>query len=116
MIAIKQQQTPRFYEFGPFRVDTVKCTLLRDGRTLPLSAKGFEPLAMTDCLNFGNPEKKEIMSEFVASVEALAKASKLMDAPVISGNVTHRISCPAISLGANLNSRNSLPITMCSCP
>jgi phosphoribosylformylglycinamidine synthase len=55
---------------------------------LELSVKGFQPLAMTDCLNFGNPEKKEIMSEFVASVEALAHASKLMDAPVISGNVS----------------------------
>ncbi len=55
---------------------------------LELSAKGFEPLAMTDCLNFGNPEKSEIMSEFVASVEAIAAASKMMDAPVISGNVS----------------------------
>jgi phosphoribosylformylglycinamidine (FGAM) synthase-like enzyme len=55
---------------------------------LELSAKGFEPLAMTDCLNFGNPEKPEIMTEFVASVEALATASKLLDAPVISGNVS----------------------------
>jgi phosphoribosylformylglycinamidine synthase len=55
---------------------------------LELSAKGFEPLAMTDCLNFGNPEKPAIMSEFVASVEALAAAAKVLDAPVISGNVS----------------------------
>ncbi|MGZ3722243.1 MAG: phosphoribosylformylglycinamidine synthase subunit PurL, partial [Bdellovibrionales bacterium] len=55
---------------------------------LELSAKGFEPLALTDCLNFGNPEKVEIMTEFVASVEALAEASKILDAPVISGNVS----------------------------
>ncbi len=55
---------------------------------LELAAKGFEPLAMTDCLNFGNPERPEIMSEFVAAVEALAAASKIMDAPVISGNVS----------------------------
>ena len=55
---------------------------------LELSAKGFEPLAMTDCLNFGNPEKPAIMSEFVAAVEALAGAAKIMDAPVISGNVS----------------------------
>lgn len=55
---------------------------------LELAAKGFQPLAVTDCLNFGNPEKPEIMSEFVASVEALAEASKLMNAPVISGNVS----------------------------
>ncbi len=55
---------------------------------LELAAKGFQPLALTDCLNFGNPEKPEIMSEFVAAVEALAKASKTLDAPVISGNVS----------------------------
>lgn len=55
---------------------------------LELAAKGFQPLAMTDCLNFGNPEKPEIMSEFVASVEAIAHAAKVLDAPVISGNVS----------------------------
>ncbi len=56
--------------------------------SLELSAKGFQPLAMTDCLNFGNPEKPEIMTEFVASVEALAHAARVLDAPVISGNVS----------------------------
>lgn len=55
---------------------------------LELAAKGFRPLAMTDCLNFGNPEKEEIMSEFVAAVEALAETAKILDAPVISGNVS----------------------------
>lgn len=49
---------------------------------------GAWPVAITDCLNFGNPEKPEIMSEFVASVEAIAHAAKLWDAPVISGNVS----------------------------
>lgn len=55
---------------------------------LELAAKGFQALAVTDCLNFGNPEKVEIMSEFVAAVEALAEASRELDAPVISGNVS----------------------------
>ena len=55
---------------------------------LELSAKGFEPLAVTDCLNFGNPEKLPIMSEFVAAVESLAEACRLLEAPVISGNVS----------------------------
>jgi len=55
---------------------------------LELASKGFQPLAVTDCLNFGNPEKEHIMSEFVASVEALAEATKALDAPVISGNVS----------------------------
>lgn len=55
---------------------------------LELAAKGFTTLAVTDCLNFGNPEKEHIMSEFVASVEALAETTKALDAPVISGNVS----------------------------
>ncbi|MGE0763187.1 MAG: phosphoribosylformylglycinamidine synthase subunit PurL [Bdellovibrionales bacterium] len=55
---------------------------------LELAAKGFQPLAVTDCLNFGNPEKQEIMSEFVAAVEGLAKAAETLEAPVISGNVS----------------------------
>ncbi len=55
---------------------------------LELAAKGFEPLALTDCLNFGNPEKPELMSEFVASVEALSRAAEKFQTPVISGNVS----------------------------
>ena len=65
-------------------------------------------MAVTDCLNFGNPQKPEIMSEFVASVEAIAKAGELLDAPVISGNVSfynetlgeNIISTPAIGVVA----------------
>jgi phosphoribosylformylglycinamidine synthase II len=56
--------------------------------SLQMSLKGFEVLAITDCLNFGNPQKNEIMTEFVASVEAIAEASKELNAPVISGNVS----------------------------
>ncbi len=56
--------------------------------SLELAVKGFEPLALTDCLNFGNPEKPELMSELVATVEGLTEASKALKAPVISGNVS----------------------------
>lgn len=56
--------------------------------TLQMAVKGAQVWALTDCLNFGNPEKPEIMSEFVASVEAIAEASKAFKAPVISGNVS----------------------------
>lgn len=55
---------------------------------LELAAKGFQPLALTDCLNYGNPQKPAIMSEFVASVESLAEFAKSLNAPVISGNVS----------------------------
>jgi len=55
---------------------------------LQLALRGFEPLAVTDCLNFGNPEKESIMGEFVLSVEEIAKACQALDSPVISGNVS----------------------------
>lgn len=55
---------------------------------LQLAAQGVETLAITDCLNFGNPEKPEIMSEFVASVEAISEMAQALDAPVVSGNVS----------------------------
>lgn len=55
---------------------------------LKMAIKGFKALGITDCLNFASPERKEIMTEFVASVEAIAESARLLDAPVISGNVS----------------------------
>lgn len=55
---------------------------------LQMASKGARAVAITDCLNFGNPEKKQIMSEFVASVDAIVEASLAFDSPVISGNVS----------------------------
>jgi phosphoribosylformylglycinamidine synthase II len=55
---------------------------------LQLSLRGFEPLAVTDCLNFGNPENQEVMTEFVASLDGLNTAAKLLKTPIISGNVS----------------------------
>lgn len=55
---------------------------------LQMAAKGGKALAVTDCLNFGNPEKNEIMSEFVASVDAITEAAQVFETPVVSGNVS----------------------------
>ena len=55
---------------------------------LKLALRGFDLLAVTDCLNFGNPEKPEIMGEFVLSVEKIAKACQVLDTPIVSGNVS----------------------------
>lgn len=55
---------------------------------LQMAVKGGIPIGLTDCLNFGNPERLEIMSEFVASVEAIRDASLALEIPVISGNVS----------------------------
>lgn len=55
---------------------------------LELALKGLEPLAVTDCLNFGNPEKKNVMTDFVATVEGMSEACESLKTPVISGNVS----------------------------
>lgn len=56
--------------------------------SLKMAIKGGAPIGVTDCLNFANPEKPEIMSEFVASVEAIRDTSIALKIPVISGNVS----------------------------
>ena len=53
-----------------------------------LISVGSKPIAITNCLNFGNPEKPENMGEFVECVEGLNEASKYLDFPVVSGNVS----------------------------
>jgi len=53
-----------------------------------LISVGAEPIAITNCLNFGNPEKKENMGEFVECVQGLGEASKYLNFPVVSGNVS----------------------------
>lgn len=55
---------------------------------LQLSLRGFTPWAVTDCLNFGSPEKPDIMGQFVLSIESIASALKALDVPVVSGNVS----------------------------
>ncbi len=55
---------------------------------LKLSGMGFTPLALTDGLNFGSPKKKEVMSSFVACVEGMASASRSLETPIVSGNVS----------------------------
>jgi len=53
-----------------------------------LACSGAKPLAITDCLNFGNPEKPEIMWQFKRSVEGMAEAARRLGTPVVSGNVS----------------------------
>ena len=55
---------------------------------LELACRGFEPLAVTDGLNFGNPEKEFVMSQFVACVEGMVEAAQSLSLPVVSGNVS----------------------------
>ena len=53
-----------------------------------LTAVGARPLAITDNMNFGNPEKPEVMGQFAASIAGMAAACAALDFPVVSGNVS----------------------------
>jgi len=53
-----------------------------------LACSGARPAGVTDCLNFGNPEKPEAFWQFKRAVEGLAEACEFFDAPVVSGNVS----------------------------
>ena len=53
-----------------------------------LCAVGARPLAITDNMNFGNPEKPEIMGQFAAAITGMAAACRALDFPVVSGNVS----------------------------
>ncbi len=56
--------------------------------SLRLALKGIRALAVTDCLNFGNPEKPEIMGQFAESVDSIIRACDILGLSVISGNVS----------------------------
>jgi len=53
-----------------------------------LTAVGARPLAVTDNLNFGNPERQEIMGQFVGCIKGIGAACRALDFPVVSGNVS----------------------------
>ncbi|MBI5905641.1 MAG: phosphoribosylformylglycinamidine synthase subunit PurL [Deltaproteobacteria bacterium] len=53
-----------------------------------VACSGAEPIGLTDCLNFGNPEKPEIMWQFRSAIEGMSKACDALSIPVVSGNVS----------------------------
>ena len=53
-----------------------------------LTAVGARPLAITDNMNFGNPEKPEVMGQFAAAIRGMSAACRALDFPVVSGNVS----------------------------
>jgi phosphoribosylformylglycinamidine synthase len=56
--------------------------------TRNVSCVGAEPLAITDCLNFGNPERPEVYFQLVETIEGMAEACRALGVPVVSGNVS----------------------------
>ena len=83
-LALTTDVTPRYCEADPF--EGGKQAVAECWRNL--TAVGARPLAITDNLNFGNPEKPEIMGQFVGCVRGIADACKALDFPVVSGNVS----------------------------
>ncbi len=56
--------------------------------TRNVACSGAKPLAITDCLNFGSPEKEEVMWQFTQALQGLGEACKALNTPVVSGNVS----------------------------
>ena len=83
-LALTTDVTPRYCEADPF--EGGKQAVAEAWRNL--TAVGARPLALTDNLNFGNPEKPEIMGQFVGCVRGIAEACRALDFPVVSGNVS----------------------------
>jgi phosphoribosylformylglycinamidine synthase len=83
-LAITTDCTPRYCYADP--VEGGKQAVAEAYRNL--CAVGAKPLAITNCLNFGNPQRPEIMGQFVGCVEGMAEACRVLDFPVVSGNVS----------------------------
>jgi phosphoribosylformylglycinamidine synthase len=83
-LALTTDVTPRYCEADPF--EGGKQAVAEAWRNL--TAVGALPLALTDNLNFGNPEKPEIMGQFVGCVRGIGEACRTLDFPVVSGNVS----------------------------
>ena len=83
-LAISCDVTPRYCAADPYQ--GAKQAVAECWRNL--TATGADPLAITDCMNFGNPERPEIMGEFVGAVKGMAEACTALFFPVVSGNVS----------------------------
>jgi phosphoribosylformylglycinamidine synthase II len=83
-LALTADVTPRYCEADPF--EGGKQAVAEAWRNL--SAVGARPLALTDNLNFGNPERPEIMGQLVGCISGIGAAARALDFPIVSGNVS----------------------------
>ncbi len=83
-LAFSLDVTPRYCAADPY--EGGKQAVAECWRNL--TAVGAEPLALTDNLNFGNPERPEIMGELVGAIGGIAEAARVLAFPVVSGNVS----------------------------
>jgi phosphoribosylformylglycinamidine synthase len=83
-LALTTDVTPRYVEADPF--EGGKQAVAEAWRNL--TSVGARPLAVTDNLNFGNPERPETMGQLVGAIRGIAEACTALDFPVVSGNVS----------------------------
>jgi phosphoribosylformylglycinamidine synthase len=83
-LAVATDVTPRYCFADPY--EGGKQAIAECWRNL--TAVGATPLATTDCMNFGNPQRPEIMGQFVGCIEGMAEACRTLDFPIVSGNVS----------------------------
>jgi phosphoribosylformylglycinamidine synthase len=81
-LACTTDVTPRYAKADPY--EGAKQAVAEAWRNI--TAVGALPLAVTDCLNFSNPEKPEAMGEIVAGIEGMGEACRALDFPIVSGN------------------------------
>jgi phosphoribosylformylglycinamidine synthase len=84
LLAFTSDVTPRYVKANP--VEGGKQAVAEAYRNL--TSVGATPLATTDNMNFGNPEKPEIMGQFVGAIQGIGEAVKALDMPIVSGNVS----------------------------
>jgi len=83
-LAITTDCTPRYVYADPY--EGGKQAIAEAYRNL--CAVGARPLAVTNCLNFGNPQRPEIMAQFVEALRGMGDACRALDFPIVSGNVS----------------------------
>ncbi len=83
-LSLSSDCNPRYCYIDPFK--GAAAAVVESGRNVAMS--GATPKAITDCLNYGNPENPEIMWQFAKGCEGIKEACKELDTPVVSGNVS----------------------------
>ena len=83
-LAISADSTPRYCSADP--IEGGRQVIAESWRNI--TSVGAMPIAITDCMNFGNPEKEEIMGQFAGVVTGMIEACETLDYPVVSGNVS----------------------------
>ena len=83
-MCIRDSCTPRYVKSDPIiGGKQAVCEAARN-----IASSGAKPLAITNNLNFGNPDKKNVMGEIVGSIKGISEAASYLSTPIVSGNVS----------------------------